>query len=146
MDLDIDIDPPSRGPGAEIPSVEGAPADYSADLVPVGDSGITSFDVYNVINPVLSELAGEVRRSLEYFTSKFPDIPINRLIIFGGGARLRNIDVFMQNELGIRTMVANPFSHLTVTAAGVSQEYLHDLAPVMTVAVGLGLRDLLPGK
>jgi len=145
LDLELGDSPPPMA-GAFLPSVEGASAEsYApAELAHVEDDlGVAAMDVYNVIVPVLGELSGETRRSLEYFTGKYPDIPIARIVLLGGGARLKNLDVFLQNEMGIRVTVANPFTHVAVASSNYSEAYLQQVGPMMTVAVGLALRDLM---
>jgi len=104
---------------------------------------ITPGAVYRVLSPVLEELVTETRRSLEYYTSRYPDAVIGRLVIMGGTARLKHLDKFLSNELGIRVVTANPFEHLTLNSKDTPPEYAEELAPSLAVSIGLALRDMV---
>jgi type IV pilus assembly protein PilM len=104
---------------------------------------ISPHTVYNAMSPVLGEMVMEIRRSLEYYTGRYPDAVINRVILLGGGAKLRQLDVFLTNELGIRTTVANPFDYVKAREGSVDEGRLRELNPLMAVSVGLALRDML---
>jgi Tfp pilus assembly PilM family ATPase len=82
-----------------------------------------------------------VRRSLEYFGSRYPDAGVRRLTLVGGGAKLRNIDAYFTRELGIPSTRGNPFSGIAVRASRGS-EYIDENAPLFAVALGLALRDV----
>ncbi|MCS6860357.1 MAG: pilus assembly protein PilM [Abditibacteriales bacterium] len=122
-------------PPAPAPSAFGGEGIYGG----YGDE-ITPHTVYNAMSPVLGEMVMEIRRSLEYYTGRYPDVAIDRVILLGGGAKLRQLDVFLTNELGIRTTVANPFDYVRGT---LDEGRLRDLNPLMAVSVGLALRDML---
>ncbi|HEX8833861.1 MAG TPA: pilus assembly protein PilM, partial [Abditibacteriaceae bacterium] len=118
--------------------------DFGAGLVG-GDvtSGITGETVYGVLNPLLEDLMGEVRRSLEYFGSRYPDAGVRRITLVGGGARLANIDAYFTQSLGIPTTCGNPFSGITIRALHLSSSEIDDNSPLYAVALGLALRDLV---
>lgn len=102
---------------------------------------ITADTIYGILHPQLEELVGEVRRSLEYFGSRYPDSGVRRITLVGGGAKLRNIDTYFTSELGIPSTRGNPFGGVPVRAAGGS-EYIDENAPLFAVALGLALRDV----
>jgi hypothetical protein len=99
--------------------------------------------LYHAISPVLEELVNEVRRSLEFHLSRYPDSTISSITLLGGGARLLNLDAYFTQMLGIPTQVANPFAQLAINAPKLPPEYAHDNAPLCTVALGLALRDFV---
>jgi type IV pilus assembly protein PilM len=99
--------------------------------------------LYSLIYPALEELSNEVRRSLEFHLGRYPDATISRLVLHGGGAKLRNIDVFFTQSLGVPTVVANPFAHITVHTPKLPPEYATENGPLCTVALGLALRDFV---
>jgi Tfp pilus assembly PilM family ATPase len=57
----------------------------------------------------LEELSNEVRRSLEFHLGRYPDATISRLVLMGGGAKLRTWTYF-HPMLGVPTTCANPFA------------------------------------
>lgn len=99
--------------------------------------------VFNCMAPVLSELVQELRRSLDYYRGKAGDAPINEILLTGGTAKLRNLAPFIEAELGIPTRIANPFQYARVTSRNFSPEYLDESSTLFSVAVGLGIWDLV---
>lgn len=90
-----------------------------------------------VIGQVLNRLVTEVNRSFAYFRSQTGGGTVNRVIITGGGACLRNIIPFLQRQLGVEVRIAQPLAGL-VTGPGAQQanEYPEQSA----VVLGLALR------
>ncbi|MGI6383736.1 MAG: type IV pilus assembly protein PilM [bacterium] len=94
------------------------------------------------IRPSLQEIVNEIRRSLDYFRSRIKDSGnIDRIIISGGVSRLKNIDNFLEVELGIPAEIANPFSMIDTSAF--DKKYIDEAAPVFAIAVGLAIREFL---
>jgi type IV pilus assembly protein PilM len=102
-------------------------------------------EIFDAILPVLGEFAAEVRRSVDYFRSRYPNDTLDQIMLCGGSARLPNLDQFLQNDLGVATRVADPFGGVKVASRQLSSEQLHEMAPAFAVAVGLATRDALLG-
>ncbi len=120
----------------------GDSSEFGAGLGASG-AGADAAALYGLISPSLEELAGEVRRSLEFHLGRYPDATISRLVLLGGGARLRNLDVFLTQMIGVPTAVANPFAHITVQTPKLAPGYASDNGPLCAVALGLALRDFV---
>lgn len=103
-------------------------------------------EIFDAILPVLGEFSAELRRSIDYFRSRYPTETIDQIILCGGSARISNLDQFIQTEMGIPTLVANPFAGINVSSRQMSGERLVDIAPAFAVAVGLAARDALLGS
>ena len=99
--------------------------------------------VFAALAPVLSELLTELRRSLEYYRGRSADGRIDEMLLCGGTANLKNLDRFLETELGIPCRVASPLQYATVATKNYSQEYLDSVAPSFAVAIGLACRDLV---
>jgi Tfp pilus assembly PilM family ATPase len=99
--------------------------------------------VFNCIAPVLAEMVQEIRRSLDYFQGRNENSPIHEIWITGGTANLKGLAPFLQQELGIPTVVADPLSGVRVTSRNYSPEHLNELASLFPVSLGLGARDLI---
>jgi hypothetical protein len=110
-------------------------AGQSNDVAP----GVDASTVYSILHPLLDELAGEVRRSLEYHASRYPEAVVQNIELVGGGSKLRNLDAFLTQSLGIPTSVADPLRNI---GGEVSPQVRSD-APTYAVAIGLALRELL---
>lgn len=103
-------------------------------------------EIFDAILPTLGEFSLELRRSVDYFRSKYPNDSVDQILLCGGSAAIENLDQFIQTDLGIPTKVASPFDGLIVSSKQVSQEKLAETAPAFAVAVGLAARDAVLGS
>jgi len=99
-------------------------------------------NVFKAISGPLMDLAVELRRSLEYYSTKYSKVP-KKIYLCGGTAKIPNLDKFLSSELGIAVEVADPLKRLRVNAPSVSPPYMKEIAPLMSVSVGLAIRDML---
>jgi len=99
--------------------------------------------IFDAMMPTLVELVTEIRRSFEYFTSREPDTPIDRVLIYGGTSRLPHLIEFIQQELGLDVQQADPLVALDLSQFRQPADYLKDVAPALPICIGLGLRDML---
>ena len=119
---------------------------FGAGLAGAGDTpmiGIDADTVYSILAPQLEELITEVRRSLEYHASRYPDAAVRRIVLIGGGARMKNLDAYFTQELGIPVGLGNPLARLPLRTAQVSPEFIDASGPALAVALGLALRDMI---
>jgi len=135
FDLDEEPAAPQATEPAEPFAVE-SPAQQDSG----GSSAISS-----TIAPVLAELAAELKRSLDYYTGRYPD-PVDALILSGGVSKLPGLAGYMEAMLGLPVSVGDPVSHLPMQAKRYGPEFLADISPVFSVCLGLALRDYAGGK
>ena len=100
----------------------------------------TVLSIHEAMLPILTDLATELRRSLDYFQTRWRESRIGRVVLSGGTARLGNLDRFLSLELGIETVVGDPFTNCTVAESVLSAEARRQMAPAMAAAVGLAIR------
>lgn len=74
-----------------------------------------------------------------FLTSSGKD-KIDYLILSGGTARLEGLEPLLADELGVVTIVADPFVDMEI-ADSVDNDLLSSLAPQFMVATGLALRS-----
>jgi type IV pilus assembly protein PilM len=98
-------------------------------------------EVFDALLPVLQEFAMEVRRSVDYFRSRYPSETVDQIILCGGSAKIGNLDRFMEYDLGVPTIVGDPLANATVIARNRNSE----LSPAFAVALGLAARDAVVG-
>jgi type IV pilus assembly protein PilM len=130
---DVPPVPPTGGGGAPVP----APDDPQYRR---------RREIFDAILPVLNELSMEIRRSVDYFRSRYPNDTIDQIILCGGSAKLRDLDQYVQYDMGIPTVVADPFAGVKLASKQMSAERLAELAPAFTVALGLATRDAVIGS
>lgn len=120
--------------------------DEIAGLSELGTAGaeVTEESIHAAISPVINELLTETRRSLEYYTSRYQGAAIDKVLLLGGTARLRGLPEVLAAELGLKVEVVNPFKAVEVSAkSDLTREYLDELAPALSVGLGLALRDMV---
>jgi hypothetical protein len=98
--------------------------------------------VFQAISSVLVDLANEIRRSLEYYTTRYNKAP-ERIFLCGGTAKIPHLDEFLTQELGVTVQVANPLANLNVKVASASDRYLNEISPMLAVSIGLAIRDMV---
>ncbi|MFN4033510.1 MAG: type IV pilus assembly protein PilM [Fimbriimonadales bacterium] len=130
-----DIPPsPFAVPGEPEPAPEAEPA-----LPAQSPTDPRKTEIFLAIYPLLEELVGEIRRSIEYFRSRNMDADVQLIVLTGGGAIMPNLDQFIASAVGIPTMVGNPFKGVQLSVKRHGPEYVAANAHLMAVAVGMGL-------
>lgn len=90
---------------------------------------------YKHIKPVFGELIRSIFSLFEYFVEKFKETRIDRMILTGGGANIKNIDIALSGHLNIEVVNAEALATLRGIAP-LSRELLN----VFSAAIGVGLR------
>jgi type IV pilus assembly protein PilM len=135
FDLGAELGPP-RQPSQQPPTI-------SVPAIHAPTSGSPERQVQDAMLPTLVELVTEVRRSLEYYGNRYPDSRVDRVVMYGGTAALNGFPEFMQNEIGVKVEVGNPFAYLGVEDTEVPAEMHRENACFMPIAVGLAIRDMI---
>ena len=68
------------------------------------------------MRPVLERLVSEIGRSLDYYRSQFNVERVDRVLLTGGGAKLKNIAPFLSNELHLPVEDFNPLKKIPFDA------------------------------
>lgn len=100
----------------------------------------TLLSLHEVMLPILGDLATEIRRSLDYFQTRWRESRVGRIVLSGGTAKLQNLDRFLSLELGVETVVGDPFLSCDVAERVLPSDIRKDTASSMTTAVGLAMR------
>ena len=101
----------------------------------------TTMRVFNIIVPVLKDLARDIQMSFDYYRSREKAESVDLVILSGGTARMKNIDVYLANELSIECQMADPFHNADANGVdGITAAELEERAPMAMVVAGLALR------
>ena len=123
---------------AAAPAVPAAPASAPVAF----DDGSTEAQVFQAISGVLIDLANELRTSIDYYTNRYGKTP-ERVYLCGGSSKIPKLDEFLSRELGIPVAVADPIKNLPVQVPGASPQYLREISPLLSVCMGLAIRDMI---
>ncbi len=123
----------------------GVPFDQAEGVkqqTPLGPTpGIPSSDhpAARVVETSGHSFVEEIRGSLDYYLAQPASVPLRRVVVSGGGARLGGL--VQRLALGTRLPVepASPLSNLKVGKTGLSPEQLSYVEPNVTVPVGLAM-------
>jgi len=103
--------------------------------------GRTFRDAQPAIDMVNAEVAGEIRRSFDFFRSSSHSDTIHRVILSGGCARLPGLVEYLAENLEISFEVANPLRKIKADPRKFNAEQLEMIAPQLAVSVGLAMRQ-----
>ncbi|HXI09897.1 MAG TPA: type IV pilus assembly protein PilM [Thermodesulfobacteriota bacterium] len=94
----------------------------------------------SAIETISTNLAFEVKRSLDFFLGGSQGSYVNKIYLSGGGSKAAGLQNLMQEKTNIPIEIANPFKNLEVNAKTYDKEALKEQAPFFGVAVGLATR------
>lgn len=93
-----------------------------------------------VLAPFEEVLAQQISRALQFFFAVGQYDHLDHLFLAGGTAVIKGLDKVIQEQVGVRTRIANPFLDMSV-ASRVDEEALTAAAPALLLACGLALRS-----
>jgi type IV pilus assembly protein PilM len=79
----------------------------------------------------------EVRGSLDYYAAQVDAIPVQRVVLTGGGSRLANLATQLSTVLRMPVDVGHSFEDLRIGKLGLDDDQLAEAEHFLTVAVGL---------
>ena len=98
---------------------------------------------FEVLAPFHTILVQQIRRAIQMFLTASGKEKIDYLVISGGSALVEGVEQLLTEELGIHTVIANPFAGMEISD-NISKEELIHTAPRFMVASGLALRSFVP--
>ncbi len=98
-----------------------------------------SYEV-EVLDPFKEAVAQQVNRAIQFFLGATPYNHVDLVILAGGTSSIVGLDDLIQDRLGVDTVVANPFTNMSI-GSRVDAEVLSNDAPAMMIACGLALRS-----
>ena len=101
---------------------------------------------WKVVQPLLDEMIREIRRSINYYHSQFPegnvDSFVSKVVLTGGSARMPGMDAYISAKLNIPTEIACVFKQSAIETDRVSDAFVEEHGPVLAVGTGLALKEL----
>jgi len=112
--------------------------DFSLSSVSQKDDRVLRMS--DVMTPILNKLLGEIRRSFDYYETQSRKKTVERVILLGGSARLKNVNRFLANKLGIPVENFSAFRNVEPTNS-IDQEKMAEVEFQMGTCLGLALRQ-----
>ena len=115
------------------------------------DESINVSKIIFHVRPVLEKMAAEIGRSLDYYKNQFNVDRIDRVLLTGGGAHLKNFSSYLGNELRLPVEHFNPLRETLFDSKKIDTEILDQMGSRFTVAAGVALPqpkriEFLPAK
>ncbi len=130
-----------RGMSCDIKTAEGLKSRYRL-LVTAEEKEKTlaenqkeMLQVSSAMTPVAKDLLGEIQRSIDFYTSQNPEHVVNRVLLCGGTAELKNLDQYLNRELKLPVEMFNPLKNVFG-----GETVPENVAPLLAIATGLALR------
>ncbi len=98
--------------------------------------------IEEVLKDAQANLVQEIQRSLDFFTATTADEKVQKIYITGGVSRSAGIRAAIEERLGVPVDLLNPFNRISYSDKDFDPEYIEAVAPLFSVAVGLGMRRL----
>ena len=93
-----------------------------------------------VLRPFMESVVQQVTRSLQFFFSSSQYNDVDHILLAGGSASIMGLAGLIQEKLGNRVSVANPFLQMNF-ASQIDTSAIENDAPSLMIACGLALRS-----
>jgi type IV pilus assembly protein PilM len=115
-----------------------------AEKIKVGSKmeGTSQPVIQKVLKEASESLAIEIGNSLEFFQSASTYEKIAKLYLSGGGSKIKDFDILLQQQIGIPVEMINPFKNIEFSEKHFDLEYMREIGPAMAVGVGLASRKV----
>ena len=96
-------------------------------------------DLAEIFSATCRQWIGEIKRALDFFYTNHPDQDINKIVLSGGGSRVKGFAELVQQETEVPAELFNPFAQIALSDK-IDPGYVSYLAPEMAISVGLASR------
>ena len=97
-------------------------------------------DLDEIFVNTCTQWALEVRKAIDLYYTNNPEGNLKKLVLSGGGARVKGLREFLTEETGIPAGLFNPFARVSVDHQKIDADYLKYIAPEMAICTGLAVR------
>jgi len=95
--------------------------------------------ISDAIRPILSSILTEVKKAVTFYNDRYKDeSSISQIVMTGGSALLPGISTYFVQNIGIETVIGNPWKMLNVKKV---PEDVEKNGPEFAVAIGLALKE-----
>jgi len=100
-------------------------------------------DIDGALETVSDMLALEISKTFDFYRATADDDgSVQKILISGGGSKLRGLPEYLSNRFEIPVERLDPFRRINFDARRFDPDYMREVVPEMAVAVGLALRGV----
>lgn len=113
-----------------------------AEAVKRGESGgrFSQADVRQVLDDVSAEMAGEIRKTFDFYTTTSSEGPVDELVLSGGCALTPGLEQVLRDRFQVPVERMDPLRRIRHRESDFNAEWLQTISPMLAVAVGLAVR------
>jgi type IV pilus assembly protein PilM len=98
--------------------------------------------IQEVLKAASESLAAEIGNSIDFFQSTSTYEKIGKLFLSGGGSKIKDFEIILQQQIGLPVEIINPFKKIEFSEKNFDLEYLREIGPMTAVGVGLATRKV----
>jgi len=102
------------------------------------EADVTAVD--GIVATINNEVAMEISRSLDYFRTTTMHDQVHRLVLSGGGAKVKGLVEVLTERCQVPLELANPFKQIEINEKSVNADLIREAGIQAAVAVGLAIR------
>jgi type IV pilus assembly protein PilM len=105
-----------------------------------GGEGVMPQEVIDLMAVMAENVAGEVKKMLDFYGASSAGPPITSLLLTGGGSKIPDLSRMIEEQVALPTQILNPFNAISYDPQIFTTDYLNQIAPIVSVPMGLALR------
>lgn len=95
--------------------------------------------VLRAIDSVLDNFSAELVKSIKFFQTRYPNLPVSGILLSGFAAAIPQMDNYIATKTGVPTAIANPWQRVNMSQT--DQQQLAPVASEFAAVVGLAQRS-----
>jgi type IV pilus assembly protein PilM len=100
-------------------------------------------ELEDIFSTVCTQWVLEVKKAIDLYHSNYPDAPLVKLVLSGGGSKVEGLVDYLTSETGLAVSLFNPFSNMKANNKKIDPDYLKVVGPEMAIASGIAIRPSL---
>jgi type IV pilus assembly protein PilM len=104
--------------------------------------GVDATYVQGVVDSMSDNLTMEIQRSFDFFKATANERDIEKIVLSGGTARIKGLDDFISQRIGVPVVINNPFQNIKYNEKKFDPAWMMEVAPMAGVVVGLAMRKM----
>lgn len=97
-------------------------------------------ELEDIFSTVCTQWVLEVKKAIDLYHSNYPDAPLVKMVLSGGGSKVAGLADYLSQETGLSVELFNPFVNMTSNDKKIDPDYLKIIGPEMAIASGIAIR------
>ena len=98
-------------------------------------------EIVEIVSSVVTSWCTEIGRALDFFYSTYPGDQIRKIMLSGGGAKIKKFRELLAAETNSEVEMINPFERFSV-GNDFDLSYIEQIAPQAAICLGLAIRKM----